>query len=103
MAKKGEGWFWILVGGGLLAAVLYSQKGSRLRADVNAVVAELNRRYGKQWVGLGATVLKAYLRTTPLAPALKAFDAVYAVEQMAQRAQMSGTDKQAEAVRRLGS
>lgn len=103
MAKKGEGWVWLLVGGAVVTAVLYSQKGSRLRADVDAVVAELNRRFGKQWVNLGAAVLKAYLRTTPLAPAIKAFDAVYAVEQMAQRVQMTGAAKQAEAVRRLES
>ena len=103
MAKKGEGWFWVLVSGAVIAAVLYSQKGTQLRADVDAVVAELNRRFGKQWVSLGTIVLKAYLRTTPLAPAIKAFDAVYAVEQMAQRVQMSSADKQAEAVRRLES
>lgn len=103
MAKNsGGGWGWLIVAGLLVGGVIVTRKGAELQRDINALVGELNRRYGKRWVSLGTQVLSAYLKTTPFGPALRLLNIVVEVERMSQQTRMTGSDKlQAAVIRAL--
>ncbi|SRR6266404_6142167 len=109
--KKGNDGWWIAalfaaVGVGLL---YYAQTGqgeendsalipNSLEGKIDALVAELNNRFGKQWVDVGIGVLKYYLQNALPASLVTLVDVVAAVENMSKRSQMTSYDKQQLAV-----
>ena len=60
---------------------------------VDALVAALNARVGKDWVKYGAEALKLYLREALPAPMVGLVNVVYAVEQEARRVSLSSAAK----------
>ena len=60
---------------------------------VDALVAALNARVGKDWVKYGAEALKLSLRKALPAPMVALVDVVYAVEQEARRVSLSSAAK----------
>lgn len=115
MAKKkgNEGW---LMAGGVVAGLgllyllqtgLGKEKNSALIPDtiedrIDSLVAELNNRFGKRWMNLGAGVLKYYLRNALPAPLVSLVDIVARVENMS-KGWMTGYDKRQLAVQLAGT
>jgi hypothetical protein len=111
MAKKNTaGGWWVLfaaVGVGLL---YYAQTGlgqennsklipDSLEGKIDALVAELNRMFGRRWVDRGVAVLKFYLQNTLPAPLVALVHIVAEVENISKLNPMSGNDKRKLAVR----
>jgi hypothetical protein len=111
MAKKGGGdWLILLllalVGG---AALYYIQDGrgeendaalipNNLEGQIDRVVAELNKQFGKRWVDWGMDALRSYLQKVLPPPLVALVNVVTAVEQMSRSRPMNSYTKQQTAV-----
>ncbi len=113
MTKKGGDDWWILLllalAGG--AALYYIQAGqgeendatllpNNLEGQIDRLVAELNKMFGKRWVDLGTDALRSHLQKV-LPPSMVALvGVVSAVELASRRTPMSSYAKRQAAVQR---
>lgn len=113
MAKKGGGDGWILLllalAGGV--ALYYTQAGrgeendaafipNNIEGQIDRVVLELNKQFGKWWVDRGLDALGSHLQRVLPPHVVALVRAVYAVELMSKRRPMTSYDKQRAAVQR---
>jgi hypothetical protein len=111
MAKKTtNGGWWILFTALGLGLLYYLQTGrgqgndSELLPDtiegkIDALIAQLNSRFGRRWVDVGVAVLKYQLQTTLPASLVALVDAVSEVENISKHTLMRSDQKQQLAVR----
>jgi hypothetical protein len=116
MGKKGggDGWGpWALLGVVVGAVALhYAQTGrgdennaplipDSLEGKIDRVVEELNRRFGKRWVGAGLDAVMAHLQRTLPPPVVVVANVIFQVEQMSRYVRMTNLGKRQTAIRRL--
>ena len=117
MAKKqsNEGW-WVglLFAAAGVAFLYYAQTGfgkendsalipNTLEGKIDRLIAALNTKFGKDWVDIGAGVLKYSLQTALPEPLVALVDVVVAVENESKRRRMTSPQKQELAVQMIRS
>lgn len=107
--KSDDGWWKLLLL--LLAAggLYYTQVGlgrendaalipNNLEGQIDRVVAELNKQFGKRWVDWGVDALRSQLQKVLPPPLVALVSVVAAVEQMSRNRPMSSYEKQQTAI-----